>query len=212
MADDPVSFEEATEDLAAQDDSDPEPEDEYDSDIETQTAEELFDDPKSIVQTVPDFLQPESRERRVDRPDIGGRRGQFDLDFGDLSQLDNGGLLEVIARVNIAQLASLFDIADSVEPFQSITVSGTNIIDQPDVAEPVVPESDEELIPTRTLFIKADENNSKRVYFGDDQVDPDSGFALERGESITLDTDLRAEELYMASEDSGQQIQLLGMV
>lgn len=212
MADDPVSFEEATEDLAAQDDSDPEPEDEFDPDIETQTVEELFDDPKSIVETVPDFLQPESQERGVDRPDIGGRRGAFDLDFGDLSQLDNGGLLEVIARVNIAQLATLFDIADSVEPFQSITVSGTNIIDQPDVAEPVVPESDEELIPTRTLFIKADENNSKRVYFGDDQVDPDSGFALERGESITLDTDLRAEELYMASEDSGQQIQLLGMV
>lgn len=214
MADDPVSYEQAVEEEASKDDADPEPEKEISTGLQVKTVEDIWGDPDTIAQAVPDFLKPDAESRRIERPDVGGRRGGLgvDIDVSDLDGLSDAGLLEVIARVNIAQLAALFDIADAVEPFQNITVSGINAIDDADTAEPVVPESDEEQIPTRTLMVRADRENKAKIYFGDDEVSPDSGFALEAGEYIWIETDLRAEELYMASVNEGETVQLLGLV
>lgn len=207
------SYEEATEERAAEDLGDPEPEPETDPGIEVRTAEELADGVEDIAKAVPEFLRPESSQRRV-QTDVGGRRGALsvDVDLSRLDDLDQRGLLEVIARVNIAQLSAMFDIADAVEPLTSITVSGVNAIDNADAEEPVVPESDDEEIPTRTLFMRASEDNTDKIYIGDDKVEPDSGLVLGPGEFYVAETDLRAEELYMASGTAGVTIQLLGMV
>jgi hypothetical protein len=90
-------------------------------------------------------------------------------------------------------------------------VSGTNAVSVPNNAEPVIPESDQQMVPTRTIFIRANRNNDEPIAFGDDGVAPQSGFVLESGESITIDLDLREAQLWMASEERGQQVHLLGM-
>lgn len=214
MADNPVSYEEATEEKADRDLGDPEPEPEFDPDIRTKSVEDIFEGLETIVEAVPDWLEPGEGVDELDRPDVGGRRGQLDLgiDVAGLGQLDTQGLLEVIARVSVAQLATLFDIADAVEPFSNVTISGVNAIDDPDTAEPVVPQSDSEDIPTRVLFIRASTQNNKKLYLGDDEVQPQSGYMLGPGEFITWELDLRGEEIYMAAGESGERVQLLGMV
>lgn len=214
MADDTVSYEEATEERAAEELGDPEPEEENDPDIPSSPLEQVWENVEDISEVVPDFLTPGEGLGEQETPNLGGRRGEFgvSLDISGLSQMDTRGLLEVMARVNIAQLATLFDIADAVEPFTTVTVSGTNAIDNADVEQPVVPQSDTSDIPTRTLFIRASPDNNRLIYFGDDEVQPNSGFALAAGEFIVLETDLRGEELWMASEQAGGTVQLLGMV
>lgn len=210
----PESYEEATEERAGEDLGDPEPEEEFEPDLRTTSLEELFESVEDITEVVPDWLRPEEGIPETDVPDVGGRRGQlgFDLNISGLSQMDTRGLLEVMARVNIAQLATMMDIADNIEPFSTITVSGTNAIDNANTEQPVVPQSDTEAIPTRTLFIRASPRNNKPIYFGDDEVQPNSGFVLRAGEFIIWETDLRGEELWMASESDGQIVQLMGAV
>lgn len=210
----PESYEQAVEERAGEDLGDPEPEEEHEPDIRTQDLADTFGEVQNLVEAVPDFLKPDSEQGSGDIPDIGGNRGQLDLDlsFDDLSELSDSSLLQVIARVNIAQLAALFDIADAVEPFSTITVSGVNAIDDANTAQPVVPRSDTEAIPTRTLFMRADENNNDSIYIGDDEVEPQSGLILGPGEFYVAESDLRAEEFWMASETEGQEIQLLGLV
>lgn len=207
----PESYEEATEERAGEDLGDPEPEPETDANISTDDLKDRFSDVGSRVEEVPDWLKPESSQR-----DIGddSRRSEYgiDISLGNLDSLDTAGLLEVLARINVAQLAAMFDIADAVEPFQSITVSGVNAINDAGVPEPVVPESDQQAIPTRSLFMRADENNDNKIYIGDDEVAPNTGLVLAPGEFYVMESDLRAEELYMASDESGQTIQLLGLV
>lgn len=161
---------------------------------------------RDITEVVPDDLLPGGEP-----PDYGRERGPSPGYNIDLGELDNRGLLEIQARILLSSLAALFDIADAVEPMKSITVSGTNAISVPDNAEPVIPESDQQMVPTRTIFIRADRNNDEPVAFGDDGVQPRSGFVLESGESITVTLDLRKEQLWMASEESGQEVHLLGM-
>lgn len=210
----PESYENATEGEAAKDDFDPGPEQEYDPSVETKTVDEVTDEVKTEVTAVPDYLLPDSDQSSGDTPDFGGRRGQDQIviDPDDLAGMNQEALLKVIARVSIAQIAALFDIADAVEPFSTITVSGTNATSDAGNPEVVVPQSKNQNVPTRTIMIRADRNNNHPIYIGDDKVQPYSGFVLEAGEFIVIETDLRGEELYMSSDPAGQQVNLLGMV
>lgn len=168
--------------------------------------EEQVESIRDISEVVPDDLIPGDEP-----PDFGRERPGspgFDIDLGEL---DNRGLLEVQARAMITMVAALFDVADAVEPMSTITVSGTNAIRVAYNAEPVIPESDQQMVPTRTIFIRSDRDNGEPIAFGDDAVSPQSGFVLESGESITIELDLRNTQLWMASEEAGQQVHLLGM-
>lgn len=210
----PKSYEEATEERAAEDLGDPEPEPEYDPNLNTRSVEEVFGDVKDRVENVPDWLTPDGDSGPGDIPPVGGGRGEIgvDIDLDELDSLDNSGLLQVIARVNIAQLSAMFDIASAVEPFSTITVSGVNAIQDADVPEPVVPQSDQTKIPTRTLFMRASTDNDAPIYIGDDEVEPQSGLVLYPGEFYAMESDLRADEFWMASSEEGEVIQLLGLV
>lgn len=163
---------------------------------------------------------------------------QQDIDFGqvaqdinqalgaNLAELDNRNLLVVIAQsvrsltaltaqqaqVNVEQLSGIFDLLTAVEPHIGITVSGVNTIEQSNVTQPVVPESERINIPSRTLMIKASNNNKESIAFGDDSVAPTNGFILFPGESIAVSIDLREVNLFMSSDNSGDEVQLLGMI
>ena len=116
------------------------------------------------------------------------------------------------SQVNVNQLQALFDILSSVEPVNNITVSGRNAIDNAGQPQPVVPESDNTDIPTRHLLVQSSEGNNEKISFGDDEVDPQNGFVLSPGNNIMVPMDLRETELYMASEEEGAEIGLLGMI
>lgn len=216
MADDPVSYEEAVKEKQRETDEEEEhlkgfpnyaDEAEFDGDFED--LEERFRELKSKVEAVPDWLLPEGSNK----PEFGGRAPDpRDIQIAaNLEALDTRGLLEVIARVEIAQLATLFDISDYVEPLRNITVSGVNSIEDANEPEPVVPRSDEENVPTRILFIRADPQNTSEIAFGDDEVEPNSGFVLDNGETIFLEMDLRRQVLWMSSDTEGQSVQLMGV-
>jgi len=151
---------------------------------------------------------------------------------GDLGNLNQRQLLQVIAQAQrgnlqanrtlatiqlqqsqtmVDQLQSLFDILTSVEPLFSITVSGTNTIDQAGVPQPAVPDSNNISIPTRRLIIKSSDSNNDDIAFGDDEVNPASGFLLSPGENISLPMDLRETALWMASNTVGEKIEILGV-
>jgi len=188
------------------------------------SLEEVFEDVENFTITPPDFLKSGVEDRDDTFPGTGGRRGEggddgdgpLETDPRDLIRLipgaDEAELLEIIARVNVANFITNLDIADYLSPLSDITVSGTNAISSANQPEPVVPNSDSVDIPTRKIFIKANTNNKKPIAFGDDQSDPDSGFILGPGESIVVGLDLRGEPIYMSSERSGQEIEVLGML
>ena len=180
-------------------------------------VEQVEDELEDISVTVPDFLKPSEGGRREDdiqRPGAVNPRDQFgvDVDLDQLPNLNQAELLQIIARVELASLQTLLEISDYVSPFTNITVSGNNAIDQANSPQPVVPQSDTTDIPTRILYMKADENNNEPIAFGDDKASPTSGFLLKSGQSITIQLDLRGEELYMSSDGDGQQVQILGLV
>lgn len=193
--------------------------DETDPEIDVETIEEAFEEVETISVSVPDSLKTD-QEREVDEtPTIPGRRGELpqvgspdQITLDDLANLSQEGLLEIIARANVGMLLTLLDISDFLKPLNNITVTGTNIISNADNVQPVVPNSDQVDIPTREMYIKANKNNNDDIAFGDRQSDPQSGFLLGPGESITLPVDLRGETLYMSSETAGQEIELLGML
>lgn len=165
---------------------------------------------------------------------LGGLAGELgDLSFGELGslgdidfdQLNTRDLLQIqvqtlvemlsVTRLNarstVASLSALYDIADAVEPFKRITVSGSNDIELAESPEPVVPESDDANIPTRRLFIKADSDNQTQMAFGDDEITPENGFILNPGESIVWPSDIRGDELYMTASKPGQTVHILGV-
>lgn len=156
-----------------------------------------------------DILRPapgEGRRGDITRPDIPGA-----ITAPNLEGLDNTGLLQVIAQTLIEQLNVQIDIANAVEPPTTITVTGTEAIDEADVPQLVVPQSDNGNIPTRTIFIRNDPDNSEKIYFGDDEVVPQDGFVLGVGEYIIFPLDLRESQLWMACEDADEVVQLLGV-
>lgn len=121
-------------------------------------------------------------------------------------------VMNVLTRLQLATSVGIADLIDIESPLSNITVSGSNTISDANSPEPVVPDSDQGNISTNTLFIKADEKNTDPIFIGDDEVDPSSGYVLRRGEDEMIETDLRGEELYMASSQSGQIIHILGMI
>lgn len=173
----------------------------------------------------------------VERELLVNLEEQFGINLGDvlnelenisqieLEDLNQRQLLQLVVRIltlmarmksidistQISQLQSLLSIATSVEPARLITVSGRNVIGDADTPETVVPQADKTDVPTRTVFIRADEDNEKTVYLGDDDVSPDEGFFLKPGEFFYLDIDFREDELYMSSEAEGDAVSLLGV-
>jgi hypothetical protein len=149
-------------------------------------------------------------------------REGLEADFANMNEKE---ILATLAATNINQLmldnvmldqftamaTFLNDIAVAVEPFSNITVSGTNSISEPDAAEPVIPNSDEQEIKVRKLFMRSSPDNDEAIWVGDDNVNPENGFVLRKGESKTIHMDSREEVLYMASKDSGNEVQLLGV-
>lgn len=170
-----------------------------------QSIEERFENLRSFL----DFV-PGDQEISIDRP-RPNRPGEIDLGI-DLQQLDVSDLLGLLIQVQFANLNTQLDILDEVSTPTSITVSGANVVDGADEPTSVVPTNDNTEIPTRTLYVRADPDNQDDLYFGDDDVDPLSGFLLTPGESIVIDVDLRDTVLYMASEDENAAVFLLGVI
>lgn len=168
-----------------------------------------------------DLLQQLLEQTNLNLDEISENINNIDLDG-----MGQNGLLQVIAQMQInnfqlfqamlntqvSTLSSTIDIADAVEPPRAITVSGVNSISNAGQAEPLVPQSNNTEILTRQLFIRADENNSSEIYIGDDEVSPDEGFMLKPGESWELPIDLRDDAYWMAGDEAGDSVQLLGVV
>jgi hypothetical protein len=184
--------------------------DEFTDEAREQVEEEVED----ISVTIPDFLKP-GRDvgGDVPEPDRNDPRGEFglDIDLDELQNLDTPALLQIIARIELAQLSTLIDMSNYMEPYNNITVSGNNAIDDDNSVQPLVPQSDTTDIQTRVLFVRADEDNNDTVVIGDSKSKPESGFILGPGEVFWVEADLRGETLYMSSETEGQVVQLLGM-
>lgn len=142
----------------------------------------------------------------------------------DLETLDELNILRFIAeamrvqtlqnKINLDQESAisvfLNDIATAVEPPTDIVVSGTVDVDKPDVPQEVLEDLDQ--VRTRMLIIKANPFNNKPIYFGDDAVEPRDGFVLVPGEKIELPISYRDAQVYMASEERGASLQLLGLI
>lgn len=192
---------------------------------------EAFGDDVQVVQ-----------ERREEAADEFERTIKIDLeeqlgiDFGDiddvigefpeidLDQLDQQGLLAVIAEqmnAAAAQLAAmtsqnsglaalLDDIASSVQAPFGIAVSGVNDITDPGVPQPVVTGSDGGDIDARVFKLKASEENKYPIWIGSENVDVGSGTKLRPGEDYPVELDLTQDQLYMVSEEEAQEIEIIG--
>lgn len=169
----------------------------------------------------PDITQPGVSDPlgdiTIDIDDIAGglENAENQLDFLSNIAASNLTLLEIIsvlADTQVQTLRTMFDISDFMSPFSRITVSGTNSIEDADVAEPVVPQSDTTSIPTRILFIKAAEDNQEPIAIGDDETSPGNGWVLHKNEHLTLNWNLSGNALYMASAEEDQIVELLGLV
>jgi hypothetical protein len=193
------------------------PTDAYDGpNVEIVDEDEIQDRLGGVIPTPGELLpggDSELGDGIPDLPDTGDP--EFDLGDIDLSDLDQLSQLEVlaeVARLLTVQVSLLDDLRSYTRPFNNITVSGTNIIEEDNTPVPVVPQSDETNIPTRLLFIKADPDNTEPIAIGDDEVSPNSGFILDEGRTLTLEVDLRGVALWMSSEEAGQGVQLLGVI
>lgn len=172
------------------------------------SLEERWSAVKTFIQS---GIEPEGEldAPEVDIPD------QPDI---DLSDLGNQELLRVIAETlqvqsntQISMLSTLFDIYASVRGTRNITIIGAEITDQADIPQEVISQgSPSDSVLTRKLLIRASNDNDSPIAFGDDQINPQSAFVLNKGEAIELDVDIGRLSLYMASEEAGQEVQLLG--
>lgn len=145
---------------------------------------------------------------------------QANLDLQDSTQLlqliasflqTQNQLLGVVANTSVTQLENLISIANDVRPATLVTVSGREIIDDADVPQPVIPDSDKTDIPTKTVFIRADPDNDNPIVIGDDEVDPNDGFILQPGEAQEVRIDFRDDQLFMAADEAGEAVRLLGL-
>lgn len=154
------------------------------------------------------------------------RRSLNDLFEADLENANRLELLQVLAQAsvvqtgiqlaglqsNIEQIAELVQIREGTRPSINITISGTSVIETPNASQPVIPDSDDQNYDVTTLYIRSYPSNTEPIYFGDDGVVPESGFVLERGESIKVDMDFNDTEIYMASEEEGAQVGIMGVI
>lgn len=120
-------------------------------------------------------------------------------------------LLKIISTSNAQQLAAIENILTEVRPANQFVVTGRNVINNTDNPEPVIPDADNTEIPTRTIYIRADPKNQDPVVFGDDDVDPDTGFFLNAGESQMIEQNFADQVLWMAGT-SGDAVRLLGFL
>jgi len=120
--------------------------------------------------------------------------------------------LGVLASTQVEMLDSIFTIMQYLSPFDQMTVSGTNEIEDADTAEPVVPDSDDTSIPTKTLFVKSSAANNDTIALGDDSTDPENGWILYPNDHVVLNMDLRREVLWMASDTEDQVVELMGFI
>ena len=192
-----------------------------------------FPDPPDFE--IPEIEVPDPNEFENPFDDLGDQ-----IDFGEIDFSDSVGLLQAqLQMMNIltdllvrmaSQQQSMLNVNQDIQsvargdfevnrrilqnarPFQLVTVSGVNDIQNPNNPEVVVPESDESNIPTRELMIKSSRNNNEKIWFGDSDVSPNSGFSLSPGEGTSLEVDLREQQLYMSSPEADQVIELLGVV
>lgn len=152
----------------------------------------------------------------IDDPGEGLEIPQIDIDLSELSQRDLLQSLvefqQVQSNTMVSMLSTLIDIFASVRGNRTITIIGAEAIDQQDIPEEVISQSSpQDSVLTRTLWLRASNDNNAPVAFGDDQVDPDRAFVLNKGEVIKLDIDIGRIDLYMASETAGQEIQIMGL-
>jgi len=199
------------------------------------SLQEMYGDVADILTTSPSrFVEgfnkvglPQKRQENINQFGalIEVLQNQFGELSGDLSSLDQKGLLLDIARsnrlflqfmstllqTNVEMLSAQYDTLSAVEPFSQIVVSGLNTIENENEVAPVVPESDTVEIPSRTVFIKASPKNDGVIALGDDEVSPQDGWILRKGEYIVIDDDLGAEEIYMSGNEAGDSVELLGV-
>jgi len=155
---------------------------------------------------------PSSLSRRILQPPDGGTTPDTPTTEIDLAGLGQEGLLRVIASAVTAQTRSLFNIEDFLRPFTQITVSGTNAIENAGASQPVIPESDDIDIPTRTVFVRAAKENTAPIYIGDENVSGDDGLSLYKGEGQTFNVNVGQVVPYMVSPEDGQVVEVLGVI
>lgn len=143
-----------------------------------------------------------------------------ELEFPDASPIDQAifqanltqaNTLKGILEAEVTMATILDSIATAVEPPVGITVSGTNQIDDADTPESVIPNAADKEIPVKHLWIRASPDNTGPVYFGDDKTQPEDGFMLTPGEAESFQLDFREDALFMAAENEGETVQLLGV-
>jgi hypothetical protein len=120
-------------------------------------------------------------------------------------------VLGVIANTQVSQLQNLVTVAQNISPNTLVTVTGREVISQSGEPQLIIPQSDQTDIPTRELYVRADSQNTSNIAIGDDAVDPDDGFFLKPGEYERIGVDFREQQLYMASEEAGDAVRLLGL-
>lgn len=155
---------------------------------------------------------PPNLSRRILQTPDGSPSPGFPSTEIDLSGLDQRGLLRIIASAVIAQTRSIFNIEDFLRPFTQITVSGTNAIDNAGTNQPVIPESDDIDIPTRTIFVRASKDNDAPIYIGDENVSGDDGLSLYKGEGQIINVNVGQVVPYMVSPEAGQVVEVLGVI
>lgn len=194
--------------------------------------------PEGFIQETVDRRAERTEE---EREELGEQVDQsFEVDLGQEDVLDNIrelndiqleaieeeiGLLQVIAESSrmsasilgvmlenqVDTLLELSYIREAVEPNFNLNVSGVAATEEPGEPVPVIPDSDDRSFNVRRLFVRAMPYNSYPLYFGDDGVSPQSGFILQPGEYIILNIDFRDTTIYMASEESGQEVGIMGV-
>lgn len=172
--------------------------------LEGETIEEKWNDIRDLViapQFDPGGQGTDRRPNPADDP-------AFNVDLGSL---DNLGLLEVIARAAIATLSTMQDVAAASEPATTLTISGSEITEAPNEPQAILGGEAGRDVPTRTLFLRAASDNRTSVAFGDDAVAPNNGFMLRPGESLAIGMDFAFTSLYMASEEKGEIVHMLGV-
>lgn len=112
---------------------------------------------------------------------------------------------------DITVVSLLNSMLSAVEPAFGISTYGVNVIDE-DAPQPVVPRSDEVDIPTKNLVVRALPDNKDDIYIGDSKVAPQEGFLLRPGEWRRFHIDIRDQELFMAAENTGNEVSLIGLI
>lgn len=205
------------------------------------TLEQMAEQFPNVIVPTPDELQPDGITDRQKRRagDTAGLAGQVAADLGrdpqqlsnelkniDVDELSGTALERVSAQMDIytvqllrtmlntqvSMLQAMVDTADAVEPPQALVFDGQNTVDNAGEPQPLVPNSDDQGIETKTIYVRAETSNTDPIYIGDDSVDPESGFILKPGESWELRINLSNDIYHMTGDTEGDGVRLLGVL